>query len=222
MRVDLTINSKPLFDRMEKGIKRFAYANVNAINNTAKRVQAGAREHLRETFTLRKSDFMLRQAAIIKPFASVKQGRAYAEISVGKRPRLLLGGFEEGADREPFTPGARRVAVPITGSPARPLFGAPVPPELQFKRLRFGEALGEGRVRRGAQRTYLIPEFGVFQRYGSEHEDTEPLFVFDSDARIQPVLDFLDGSQEIARVWFAEEEQREIIKALARNTRSIR
>jgi len=34
---------------------------------------------------------ILRQAAVIKPFANVKQGRPYAEIGVGQKPRLQLG-----------------------------------------------------------------------------------------------------------------------------------
>ncbi|PIV81181.1 hypothetical protein COW53_05735 [bacterium CG17_big_fil_post_rev_8_21_14_2_50_64_8] len=40
MRIDLQIDSAPLVLRLQNGQRRLAYAVVNAINNTAKRIQA--------------------------------------------------------------------------------------------------------------------------------------------------------------------------------------
>jgi hypothetical protein len=120
VKIDLQIDTAPLLLRLKNGEKRLAYAVVNAINSTAKRVQEAERERVLRAFVVRKRDFILREAAIIKPFASVKQGRPYAEISVGDKQRLLLRKFEQGAAREPFTPGAKSVAVPLLGRPARP------------------------------------------------------------------------------------------------------
>ena len=65
--------------RLRNGQRRLAYAVVNAINNTAKRIQEAERRRVEEEFTVRKRDFLRREAAKIKPFASVKQGRPYAE-----------------------------------------------------------------------------------------------------------------------------------------------
>lgn len=90
MRIDLQIDSAPLVLRLQNGQRRLAYAVVNAINNTAKRIQAVERRRVEEEFTVRKKDFISRQAAVIKPFANVQQGRPYAEIGVGQKPRLLL------------------------------------------------------------------------------------------------------------------------------------
>jgi hypothetical protein len=42
MRIDLQIDSTELVLRLENGQRRLAYAVVNAINNTAKRIQAAA------------------------------------------------------------------------------------------------------------------------------------------------------------------------------------
>ncbi len=106
MRVNLKIDSAPLILRLRNGQRRLAYAAVNAVNNTAKRIQAAERRRVEEEFTVRKKQFILRQAAVIKPFANVKQGRPYAEIGVGQKPRLLLSAFERGGERKPFTPAA--------------------------------------------------------------------------------------------------------------------
>jgi hypothetical protein len=74
MRIDLQIDCASLVLRLENGQRRLAYVVVNAINATAKRIQATERRHIEQEFTIRKKDFVLRQAAVIKPFASVKQG----------------------------------------------------------------------------------------------------------------------------------------------------
>jgi hypothetical protein len=70
-------------------------------------------------------------------FASVARGRTFVEIEVGTMPeaegrrRFLLAGFESGMLRTSFTPGAKHVAVPLTGG-ARPIPAGPVPKEMTF------------------------------------------------------------------------------------------
>jgi hypothetical protein len=114
--------------------KRRSYALANALNNTAKLGQAAVREGLPRTFTLRKPDFLMRQAAIIKPFASGAQGRLQARVYVGEPTRLLLSEYESGGRRLPFK--GRRVAVPITGGPARPSKRAGVTEPFTFRAMR--------------------------------------------------------------------------------------
>lgn len=124
--------------RKPRNARKMAYAMVNALNATAIRGQTEAREHVRRTFALRTPQtarFIERNAAIIDPRASVPQGRDYVEIAVSNKPRLLLPHFERGARRRPFTPGAKRVAVPVIGSAARPHWLAEVPPAMRFKAL---------------------------------------------------------------------------------------
>ena len=63
MRIDLQIDNAPLVLRLQNGQRRLAYAVVNAINNTAKRIQDAERRRVEEEFTVRKKEFIRRQAA---------------------------------------------------------------------------------------------------------------------------------------------------------------
>ena len=215
MRIDLQIDSAPLLLRLRSGQRRLAYAVVNAINNTTKRIQNVERRRVEEEFTVRKKDFIRREVAVIKPFASVRQNHAFAEIAVGQKPRLLLSAFERGAERKPFTPSARSVAEPVVGGPARPQFAEPVPPELRMTRLRF-DRTKTGRRRAGVARTrtYLVPKVGVFQRVG--REATRAVYLFTKGKRVPPRLRFVETAELEAGRWFREEMEREVVNAIAR------
>jgi len=215
MTINLTIDSTELVLRLQNGQRRLAYAVVNAINNTAKRIQGAERRRIEEEFTVRKHEFIRREAAIIKPFANVRQARAYAEIAVGQKPRLLLSAFERGAERKPFTPTATRVAEPVVGGPARPEFTRQVTPELRVGRLRF-DRTKTGRRRAGVTRTrtYLVPEVGIFQRVSSDV--TRIVYFFSRGKRLEPRLHFVETAEKEARTWFAEGMQREVVNAIAR------
>jgi len=215
MKINLQIDSAQLVLRLRNGQRRLAYAAVNAINNTAKRIQAAERRRVEDEFTVRKKEFIRREAAIIKPFASVKQGRAYAEVSVGRKPRLLLSAFERGAVRKPFTSAAKSVAEPVVGGPARPRFTQPITPELRLRRLRFDRTkTGKRRAGVTRTRTYLVPEVGIFQRVGKEA--SRLVYIFTRGKRIKPRLRFVETARKEARRWFREEMQREVVNAIAR------
>lgn len=166
--------------------KRKAYAIVNAINRVAKEIQVVERAAIQRDLTVRKKEFILRQAAIIKPFASVKKGIMHAQISVGRRPRLLLRQFEQGHERVGQAAlrrlGERGVAVPVVGG-ARPSKSRVVPEAFWIGKLQLKRPPRKGRrkvralrgvappkvatmppVPRGLQRTYLVPNVGIFQR----------------------------------------------------------
>jgi len=215
MKIDLQIDSAQLVLRLRDGQRRLAYAVVNAINNTAKRIQDVERRHVEAEFTIRKKDFIRREAAIIKPFANVRQGRPYAEIAVGQKPRLLLSTFERGGERTPFTPNAKRVAEPVVGGPARPQFPAQVPPELRMTRLRF-DRTKTGRRRAGVTKTstYLVPQVGIFQRVGKEA--TRAVYLFTRGKKLESRLHFIETAEREADKWFSEEMEREVVNAIAR------
>ena len=215
MKIDLQIDSTKLILRLRNGQRRLAYATVNAINNTAKRIQAAERRRVEKEFTVRKKNFILRQAAVIKPFANVKQGRPYAEIAVGQKPRLLLSAFERGAERKPSTQGAKRVAEPVIGGPARPRFNQPVTPEFRLRRLRF-DRTKTGRRRAGVTRTktYLVPQIGIFQRTGPA--SSRLVYFFSRGKRIKPRLHFVETAKKEADRWFREEMEKEVLNAIAR------
>lgn len=169
MRIDLRIDPSALNVRVRNIHKRIAFGAVNAVNAAAKDVQAAQFENVRARFTVRQPRFLFGTperpggaAARIRPFASVRAGRPFAEISVsgpegrgGVRRRTLLPGFEEGAPRGPFTPGADRVAVPVTGGAARPSIEDAIRQEFTFAGMRL-RAYRAGRVvtrpRRGNRR----------------------------------------------------------------------
>lgn len=214
MRIDVKIDNRELLRRLPKGYKRLAYASVNAINHTLKRIQKVMRDRVAEEFTIRRREFMMRQAAVIKPFASVKMTRAYGEIAVGQKPRLLLSTYERGGPREPVTPGAEFVAMPVIGSPARPTVTSKVPPELWTKRLKFDRTKA-GKARLGVIRTgtYLVPDVGIFKRTGGESSTL--IYYFTRGQRLAKRLGFVRTVKRLADRWFGEEFQREVIKAIA-------
>lgn len=247
MKIDLNMDAKALEQRMDLSAKNLAYASVNAVNKTALQVQKQAQENVKSRFTLRQPDFVLRQAAIIKPFASVGQGRPYAEIQVGQKPRLLLADFEKGAQRAPFI--GKNVAVPITGSPARPSFSAPVEGSLRITALGlqptltaaqrqqrrsikgknaaetrsmrgdFNRAHGAGQVWKGRQRTYMIPGVGIFQRTGPKKADTRMLYKFMPHPQLKPTLGFLAMAQAQGKAWLSDNLQHALIEELNRARR---
>lgn len=162
--------------------KRFAYASVNALRETVKRVQQAEFAQARSAFTIRKERFFFGTdkrvggiAARVTQFPSVKKGIAFAEIEAGKLPRqndeisvgrrLLYAGFETGFTRTSFTPGARNVAAPRTGGPARPTRQSPIVPEYTFAKLRM-QAFYKGKnvtrpLRKAKkQRAGLLGEYG--------------------------------------------------------------
>lgn len=162
--------------------RRFAYASVNALRSTARRIQLAEFERARSVFAIRQERFFFGTAArpggvaarlSVQP--SVKKGIAYAEIEAGtvggnaEKPfssqrRLLYAGFETGIRRTPFTPGAKSIAVPRTGGPARPSRRSPITPELTFAKMRlqaFYKPPGRGQQRKLTRDTRSRKGLGV-------------------------------------------------------------
>lgn len=222
------------------GEKRLWFAEVNAVNNLAKRAQATVQGGLeRHRFIIRKA-FVRRQAAVIDGFANVAARRFEARLEVRQPARLLLATFEEGGTRKPFTPGAKHVAVPILGRPARPSLKTGVPPAFTFAGLKLsayrgGKKLsrrrrgrtvavgihGEfGRVHlpeagskvlwKGLQRTYLVPKVGVFQRIGTGRVDTRLIWAFRQPFGIDQRLRFRSTVRDVVNLHGAAELQREV------------
>jgi hypothetical protein len=140
VQISVTVDSSQLQEWSLLAEKKLAYAAVNALNATAKRIQTAEFEHVRRTFQVR-TKFLIGQkaAATISrtDFASVKAGRLWVEIHVWQGKRFLLPFFEEGGERRPFTPGAKHAAVPLTGEAARPSWPTSVPEALRIKALAF-------------------------------------------------------------------------------------
>lgn len=183
MEIKTKVDARGLLLKLNNGQRKLAYAVANGINDTAKRIQQDTREEVKREFTLRgqKGAFVLRQAAIVKPFANAKQGRPFAIIQLGKRDRLLLPQFETGGEKKPIK--GKNVAVPLTGTPARPTFGASVPKEYQFSQLRLKKQK-KGNRWVGRMDTYLVPGVGVFKRLGPGKRNSRLIYAFDADVPV--------------------------------------
>ncbi len=201
MRINVKFDSKVLKSRTLRQAKRLAFNTAQALNETVKEIQVAERINLEKKFTLRRSTFMHRLIKIFH-FASAKQGRAFAEIGIDKKKRVLLSQFERGGVKEPAK-GAT-VAVPITGQAARPRFAEPVPQQFQFRQLRLRKAKGKGGPRfRGKLGTFIIPGVGVFQRVAQgAKQKISIIYAFVRRPKLDPVLRFgLVAAKTFAKVW---------------------
>lgn len=211
MKVNLQVDAAPLILRLKDGPRRLAWAVVRAITKTLKRIQDSERARVRGIFTVRKEQFIMRQAAIIDPFPSIREARPYGEIAVGQKKRLLLSIFERGGTREPAV--GKRLAIPIKGGPARPTWEEPVPEEFFFSKLKFRLKSGKRGKRVTESGLYLIPKVGVFKRVAGE--ESKLAFAFTGPKKLSPRLEFIQTAEAVANQWFGEEMERQALDALA-------
>lgn len=179
--INVQVDTVRLFDRMDKGVKRLPYAVSKALRFLALDVQAAAHENVRRMAIVRKPDFLFGSpgrpggaAGKIVVFPNPGQGVMYAEVAVGQgkigtTPRLLLPIFEAGGERRPFTPGAKSVAVPLQGRPARPTIRRGVPPQFTFAGLAF-KAFRKGSKAAIPRRTTRTGALSVFDEFGRRRD----------------------------------------------------
>ncbi len=214
MKITPRLDVLGLVDKTAKTQKNLAYSVAQGINATAKRIQEAQRQELGQRFTLRTAKtktFLERQAAVIQPFASVKQGRLFAEVGVGHRPKLLLSGFETGEKREPVKGSV--IAQPVVGGPARPSFKQPVPAAFTFK----GMALKAVRDKAGKKQykgqhdTFTIAGRGVFQRMGPGA--IKMVYRYDKDQKLPAKLGWMKTARDIATRWLDEDITQAFLKS---------
>jgi hypothetical protein len=166
MQINVKIETENLKTRTLREVKNLAYSTSQALNATAKDVQAAERVHMDRTYHLRRAGFMYRLIKIFK-FSNARQGIPWTEIGVENKSRVILSTFEEGGQRKPVK--GKNVAVPITGSFARPTDTSTIPDEYTFRKMKFKRHLTSGGKTqwKGESHTFLIPGIGVFQRIGT-------------------------------------------------------
>lgn len=240
MIIKLDVDVSVLEERFANPEKRIAYAVSNAINKTALLAQRAVQIMAEDELTIRKREFILREVAILKPMASPTKGRAYAELSIGQKSRLLLPTLETGGSRTGFV--GRNVAVPIIGG-ARPAIEESVPKELQVANLKIRAYRGDKKLRRRARGnhsrefsihgefgrvipperdngiqwrgllgSYLVPEVGIFQRTGRGR--SRELYTFVPYVPIPDLLDFVGTVHGVADRNFARFLREEIVSTL--------
>ena len=216
MKIDANVDIARLLDKTLKAQKNLAYSVVQGINATAKQIQQEARDRLNKRFTLRTpqtKQFLERQSAVIKPFASVGQGRLYAEVSVGRRPKLLLAGYEEGDKREPFRGSV--IAQPVTGNSARKNFREPVDKQFTFRSLALkAKTVGGEKRYTGRLGTFTIAGVGVFRRLGRGRNGAELLYHYAKMQKLPKKLGWRQAAQGTASRWLDENISRAFLRSL--------
>ena len=215
MRINAQVDISQLTATTYKAQKHLAYSVVQGINATAKQIQAEERTNLTKKFKVRTAatkTFLERQAAITKPFASVKNGLLYAEIAVGQRPKLLLSGFEDGDKREPFKGSV--IAQPVVGNSARKNFSDPVSSQFTFRAmaLKAKTVRGEKKfVGRPGAGLFTVKDVGVFRRFGS---DVELLYHYARNQKLPKKLGWRQSAQRLANQWLNENITRAYMRSL--------
>jgi len=246
MIVEVDIKAASAVLRLRKGPKKLVYTMVNAINDTAKDVQKAVQGRIKNVFTVRKPEFIASQVKVFgaKFDAAGQSSRWQARVFMAaETQRLLLPKFEEGGERKPFTPGAKHIAAPFPGGPARPTPESTIPQAFTFQGLQFKQIVGGRKVRRrrrgrtvdesifgefgrlrkdlgkgqwrGQQRTYLIPGKGVFQRTGKGKGATRLVWGFLKPFRLDRRLGFYFTATKALRGSFEANVKRWVDDAFA-------
>jgi len=149
-------------------LRQLPYALNDAITRTAKEAVTAAQRELADRLQIRKH-FLLGRIRIL---SYSRVGNLTAVIGVDTRVQgspLILGFLEEGQSGEKKSSTGEDVAIPLTGSAARPSFPEKVTPKLLYKRLQMEKhTTARGATQwKGKQRTFVIPGVGIFQRVSS-------------------------------------------------------
>ena len=245
MRINVTFDTRMLEAKTQKQIKNLAFSTAQALNDTAKDIQYRVQGDVRQSFRLRKAagqkgldgapadlsaatdgpsrserSWLVRQIAVLA-WANVRRERAYAEVGIRARQRLLLAKYDKSATdsmREPFK--GRSVATPITrhtrqgGMIARPIDRA-----LTFRALKFKpRRTKSGALQiKGLQRTFVLrgsarhPLGGVYQRVGPGRGDIQMLYSFRRAFRLRKVFDLIGRAREMYVSSFRENFYRRLL-----------
>lgn len=204
--VEVEVHDTVVLASLRKAAQRQRYAIANAINTTLLAVQRSVPESMRRHgFVVRNKAFMFGgggrtggAANKITDFAKPTPGKQWGRIAVrtseiSSTRRLLLGQLEQGGERKPMTPGARAVAIPLLGRPARPSIAQPVVPAYRFSALKFQRYVGgkrevrrmRGRHKRGTGvfGEYGVADWGRMQQGGVQWKGAQRTFILPKSAR---------------------------------------
>lgn len=165
--IKIDVNTDDVVRLTGEALRQMPYALNNAITRTATEAAEAARAEAAAHLQIRKQ-FLLRRIRILH---YSRAANLTAVIGVDENVQgspLIIGFLEEGQSGEKKGSLGAGVAVPLTGSPARPSFPESVTPRLFYKRLQMERHVTEsGAIQwKGKQRTFVIPGVGVFQRVG--------------------------------------------------------
>ena len=197
MDIVVDVRASDVLRMLREGRRRQTWAIANALNATAKDAQAAIKKHVAEKFVVRKTEFIMREAAIIKPFADARTNQLSVTISVGRKEGMLLPEYEAGAARRPQAPlvalGEPSVGVPVVGGPARPTIQSVVPQSQWLGRLGL-QHVGKSVVASGGRRAiFLTPGKAVRERVAGMIRTLYVLLT--REVRLPPSLEFVETAR---------------------------
>lgn len=157
--------------------KKISFATNNSLTRVAKEAVAEGQKEIAADFTIRKR-FILTRLKILQ-YSRVSNLTTIVGIDAKVQGSpLLLGFFEEGGTKEPEF--GSEIAVPITGSPARPSFLNAIKTALKYVNLHIEKG-------KGLKRTYVVPGVGIFERIapGNSPEATVLIYKFESSSPLK-------------------------------------
>lgn len=210
MKISVTVDVDSVVKLAATVLRQLPYATNNAITRTAKEAVDAARLELQRDLTIRKQ-FILKRIKILQ-YSKVNNLTAVIGLDANVQGApLLLGFLEEGGEKLPIA--GEGIAIPLTGEAARPTFEQSVPTAFRYKNLRFAG-------NKGRQKTYIVPNVGVFQRFAPGKEGTELIYSFKPSA-VLPIHTHIREAmvnvieQRFSTI-FSEEFAREILQKASR------
>lgn len=198
-------------------LRKLPFAINNALTRTAREMLEKGKVEIAAHLTVRKSgkSSIVNRLQILK-FSKTSDLTVIVGINANVQGApILLGFLEEGGQKQPDNgPG---IAVPLTGSPARPSFSASVVRALQYTKLNLQLAQTGDRIE-GLQQTYEVPGVGIFKRVapGSGPDATVMIYKFESTVPLPKKLSLLEVMKTVAQERFDpifyEEFEKEITR----------
>ena len=210
MKISVTVDVDSVVKLAATVLRQLPYATNNAIVRTAKEAVDAARNELQRDLTIRKQ-FILKRIRILQ-YSKVNNLTAIIGLDANVQGApLLLGFLEEGGEKLPIA--GEGIAIPLTGEAARPTFEQSVPTAFRYKNLRFAG-------NKGRQKTYIVPNVGVFQRFAPGKEGTELIYSFKPSA-VLPIHTHIREAmvnviEQRFSVIFSEEFAREVLQKASR------
>jgi len=176
-------------------LKKIPYATNTALTAVGKEIVEAERADLKARFQVRKQ-FVLNRVRILQYSRANNLTMIVGIDGNVQGGNLLLPSFEDGGTKTPT--GGPELAVPITGTAARPSFSDNIPRSMLYRVLQITRTPSSGAVQfKGKKRTFVIDGVGVFQRTGPGREDITLLYKFEASSPIRQRMRFRELAKEV-------------------------
>lgn len=222
MDIKVAVDMDSVVRLTSEALRQLPYAANNAITRTAQEAAAAAQLEASSHLQIRKN-FLLRRIRVLQ---YSRAGNLTAIVGVDENVQgspLIIGLLEEGQSGEKKGSTGEGVAVPLTGSPARPSFPRSVPSKLFYQRLAMeAHTTKSGKIQmKGKQRTFVIPGLGIFQRTGAKRSGSKSVLIysFKPSAKLGPHVRLREAMLRVIGERFApiftEEFEKEILARIS-------